>query len=506
MARGWRKRDYNRQGFGQQVREYRLALRWSLGQLAQQSGLNKGTLQHVEKGETHIPAAKRQIIIDVLTQALQQAGQPVSREAFLQRAGLEIDTIIRPSSPSQEKPAADALAGSQGPELRHMSHEAVAELLNQQHRWQLAGTFWLLAAREARQSGDRAKWSRCTIRAGLMALTCSQFEIAEQRFKEVIEQAQAGTPAPAVAEAHIRLGWLYYEQDRFREAAHILRTGGKLLQMLARKENTDAESLRFSAHGSILPCEGHELIVALEATRSHWLGRTYVDWGMQQDNQEMIQAGLAKLQKNRQYDGQLGHYPNVGFAMLRQVPALLYQGEVKTSERYLAQSEELLDRQGTTQGHLALHKGMFALEERPEKAMDILENAREGFTEPIFYAHGLSETFKEISSLYLMDDRKSEDERALQYALAAAVLHPYSRNIELLQLAARKMYWRMGENRTAFNTFWQTLEERLWRMDAEPFSDLRYLMKAFPENGISYVETSLEKARHAVQDELSRKG
>jgi hypothetical protein len=105
-----------------------------------------------------------------------------------------------------------------------------------------------------------------------------------------------------------------------------------------------------------------------------------------------------------------------------------------------------------------------------------------------------------------MDDRKSEDVRALEYALAAAVLHPYSRNIELLQLAARRMYWRIGENRSAFNNFWQTLEERLWRMDAEPFSDLRYLMKAFPENDISYVETALEKARNAVQDELSGKG
>jgi tetratricopeptide (TPR) repeat protein len=498
MAKGWRKGDYNRQSFGQQVRAYRLALHWSLGQLAQQSGLNKGTLQHVEKGETHVPDAKRQIIINVLTEALQQAGQSVNREAFLKRAGLGGDSTVLVSSPPQKQPLEGAVAGDQGPQ--NMPHEAYAELLNQQHQWQLAGTFWLLAAREARHSGNWAKWSRCLIRAGLMALTVGQFEVAGQRFKEVIEKAQDEVPAPGVVEAYIRLGWLYYEQDRFSEAAQVLRKSGKLLQNLAGK---DSESLRFSAHGSILPYEGHELIVALEATRSHWLGRTYVDWGMQQDNHAMIQAGLAKLQKSRQYDGQLGHYPNVGFALLRQVPALLYEGDVETTERYLAQSEELLDTRGTTQGHLSLHKGMFALEERPEKAKDILENAREGFTEPVFYSRGLSEAFKEISSLYLMDDRKSEDERALEYALVAAVLHPYGRNLELLQLAAHKMYWRMGENRTAFNNFWQTLEERLWSMESEPFSDLRYLMKAFHEHGISHVEMALEKARKAIQDELS---
>ena len=498
MAKGWRKNDYNRESFGQQVRAYRLALRWSHGQLAQQSGINRGTLHAVEKGEAHLTDAKRQAVIDALTQALQQSGQAVNREAFLKVAGLTADGIVLPSSP-QAQPLATTGAGSQGPQ--NMPHEAYAELLNQQHQWQLAGAFWLLAAREANHDGNRAKWSRCMIRAGLMALTCGQFELARQRFTGVIAQARNGVPAPAVVEAYLRLGWLYYEQDRFREAAAALRKSGELLRSLA---NQDAESLSFSAHGSILPYEGHELVVALEATRSHWLGRTYVDWGIQQDNHAMIQAGLAKLQKNRQYDAQLGHFANVGFALLRQIPALLYEGETEATKRYLAQSAELLDpagRQGTTRGHLSLHKGIVALEEQPEKAKDILENAREGFTEPIFYSRGLAETFKEISNLYAMDGKKGGDERSLEYALVAAVLHPYSRTIELLRLAAHKMYWQLGENRTAFNTFWQALEEKLWRMESEPFSDLRYFLKAFPESGISHVEAALDKARLAVQDE-----
>jgi len=63
----------------------------------------------------------------------------------------------------------------------------------------------------------------------------------------------------------------------------------------------------------------------------------------------------------------------------------------------------------------------------------------------------------------------------------------------------------MGENLTAFNTFWQALEEKLWSMESEPFSDLRYLMKSFQENGIYHVETAIEKAKKAIHNELFSK-
>jgi len=64
------------------------------------------------------------------------------------------------------------------------------------------------------------------------------------------------------------------------------------------------------------------------------------------------------------------------------------------------------------------------------------------------------------------------------------------------------MYWRMGENRSAFNTFWRALEEKVWSMEAEPFSDLRDLVKSFQEKGIDHVETAMEQAKKAIHDEL----
>lgn len=504
MAKGWSIDDYNRQIFGQKVRACRLTLGWSHGYLAQQSGINRGTLHHVEKGEVHLPDAKRQKIIDVLIEALQQSGQSANRQEFLKLADLPTTSTVLSTVSSTPQPLDVEIPKASGKEklLHDKPHEEYAELLNQQQEWQLAGTYWLLAAQEAKHAGDWAKWSRCLLHAGLMALTCGQFEIAERRFKEVIGKSQDEVAPLAETEAFVRLGWLYYAQDQFSQARQALLRSRTLLQNVANKNQG---SLHFSEHGSMLVHEGREVIKALESTRLHWLGRTYVDWGIEQDNQRLIREGLARLQKGGDYDSQLGLYGNVGFALLRQIPALQHVGELDTAENYLARSQELLGMRGTARGHIYLHKGQLALEEEPKKAKDFLESAREGFIEPSVYSHGLARVFKEMSGVYLMDEKKTGDEMAFQYALMAAVLYPYGRNVELLQQVAHQMYWRMGENKAAFNTLWQGLEEKLWRMDAEPFSDLRYFVKSFQDNGIAHVEAAIVKARKAIQHELFRK-
>ncbi|SRR6266571_762942 len=502
MAKGWRKDDYNRQLFGQRIKEYRLTLQWSLGQLTELSGINKGTLHSVEEGKIPLPKAKRQTLVDVLTEALQQIGQSANRREFLKLAGLGTASTVLSTVPSTTQHLLEIPGASSKEKLfQEKPHEEYAQILNQLQEWQQAATFWLLAAREAKHQGDWAKWSRCLLNAGLMAINCGQLEIAERRFKEVItSQDEVGTLA--VAEAYIRLGWLYYKQDKFSQARQVLL---KSRTLLPNPGSQNPRSLRLPEHGCTLVCEGNELIMALESARLHWLGRTYVDWGIQQDDQALIKEGLAKLQKAGNYDRKFGLHANVGFALLRQIPALLYEGELDTTENYLARSEELLGTRGTARGHIYLHKGLLALEEQPEKAKDFLETAREGFVEPTFYSLGLSAVLKEISGVYSMDDKKTGDERALQYALVATVLHPYSRNLELLQLAAHKMYWRLGENMTTFNKSWQALEEKLWDMESEPFSDLRYLMKSSQENGIHSVKTALEEAKKAVHNELFRK-
>lgn len=505
MAKGWRKDDYNRQIFGQKIRACRSTLAWSLGHLAQLSGLNKGTLQHVEMGESHLPGTKRQIVIDALTEALEKIGSPINRRAFLELAGLiSISTAPGAASSTPHYELKDvAGASSQEKLFQDKPPEEYAEMLNQQQQWQQAATFWLLAARQAKRHSEWTRWSRCLLNAGLMALTCGQFEIAESRFKEVIDTSEDEVGTLAIAEAYIRLGWVYYEQDKFSQARQVLLKSRTLLQNAGSK---NPRSLYLPEHGcTLVYCEGNDLLMALESTRLHWLGRTYIDWGIQEENQALVQEGVAKLQEAGNYDSKLGLYPNVGFELLRQIPGLLYEGKMKTSEKHLAQSKELLGTRGTASGHIYLHKGLLDLEEHPTKAKDFLEIAREGFVEPLFYPKGLTEVLKEISGIHLMDNKKTGDQMALQYALVTTILHPYGRNLEILQLAAHKLYWRMGENLTAFNTYWQALEEKLWNIDSEPFSDLKYFMKSFPESGILHVETALEAAKKAIHLELFRK-
>ena len=504
MAKGWRKDDYNRQIFGQKVKEYRLTLDYSLGQLAQLSNINKGTLLHVEKGECRLPNGMRQNIIDVLTEALGKIGRPVNRREFLKVAGLTTvsTTLGTMSSPTQHQHVEIPRESSQEKLFQGMSHEEYAELLNQQQEWQQAATSWLLAVQEAKQHHDWTTWSRCLLSAGQMALNAGQFEIAERRFKEVIDTSQNEVGILAVAEAYIRLGWLYYEQDKFSNARQFLLTSRTLLHNLGRN---NLRSLHLPEHNFMLVCEGNEAIMALERSRLHWLGRTYVDWGIQQENQTLLEKGVAKLQKAESYDSQLGLYTNVGFALLRQIPALLKEGEFNTTKTYLARSEELLGMRGKGKGHIYLHKGLLVLEEQPKKAIEFLEGARESFAEPPFYSKGLSEVYKEIGGVYLMDDKIAKDQKAVEYALAATVLHPYGRNLEMLQLAAHKLYWRLGENMTAFNTFWQTLKEKIWSMESEPFSDLRYLINSFQEQGIQHVEIAIATAEKAIYAELFSK-
>ena len=503
MAKGWQKGNYNRQLFGQHIKEYRVTLQWSLGHLAQLSGMNKGTLQHVEKGESHLPDTKRQTVIDVLTEALQQIGKPANRREFLKLAGLTSVSAVLSTSSSTTQPQQGEIPGASSQEklLKDIPHEEYADILNQQHNWQQALTFWLLAAQEAKYNGDWAKWSRCQLKAGVMAITTCQFEFAERKFKEVLNNPQHEVSMLAKAEAYIGLGWLYYELDKFSQASQALLKSFPLLQNVAHKNPRFLHSL---AHGCTLPYEGNELLMLLESSRLHWLGRTYVDWGIAQDNQKLIKAGVTKLQKAAKYDSKFGQYASVGFQLLRQIPALLYTGELNAAENYLAQSEERLGTQGTLKGHIYLHKELLMLEEHPIKAKDLLESAHQGFVEPAFYSRGLSRVLKEASGLYLMDDKKTSDEQAVQHALVATVLHPYGRNLELLQLAAHKMYWRMGENISAFNKFWQALEEKLWSMEREPFSDLRYMMQSFQEDGIAQIEIALAKGKKAVDTELFR--
>ncbi len=88
MSRGWKKYNYNRVLFGKRVQTYRTALRWSLGELCRRTGINKGTLQQVEKIGRSLPESDRSKLVEILSEALETTNKHFDRRKFLALAGL----------------------------------------------------------------------------------------------------------------------------------------------------------------------------------------------------------------------------------------------------------------------------------------------------------------------------------------------------------------------------------------------------------------------------------
>jgi transcriptional regulator with XRE-family HTH domain len=473
MARDWRKYDYNRQLFGERLQNYRLSLNWSLVRLSQVSGINRGTLKQVEEGKRSLPEKERYKLVENLTESLEHAGLEVSRREFFKLAGLTAVSTVLNVSNLQAQP----LGVSPQRMSEEQTHEEYAETLVQQDAWQKAATFYLLAARQAAMHKDWTTWARCTLEAGQMALNLSQLEVAESRFREVLGQPEDEVGREAVVQAYIKLGWLRYAQDKFKQAAFYLERARTLLQ--------NSEAMRTLQMGAL-----------------HFLGRTYSDWGITENDYGLVRKGQILFQKAYEYSRRYNLPGSMGYNLMRQVPILLSQGETRTAESLLEQSQDLLGNRGTMIGHIYLHQGLLAFEEKPRRARELFERASEGYRGPIFYPKGLSKALIRISEMYAIDGKKADIQLELEYALAATALHPYGQNLEVLRWAAYRTYRHMGESVTVFNRYRQRLEERLWSMDGL-FSDLKRLMESFgSENGMKHLETATKRATGAINAEL----
>jgi transcriptional regulator with XRE-family HTH domain len=93
MSRGWKKYQYDYGSFGETIHEYRTALGWSLGTLSLQTGINKGTLQHIEKGSRGVPETDRIKLVDILSEAIEQTNKRFNRRKFLKLAGVGTDDL-----------------------------------------------------------------------------------------------------------------------------------------------------------------------------------------------------------------------------------------------------------------------------------------------------------------------------------------------------------------------------------------------------------------------------
>jgi transcriptional regulator with XRE-family HTH domain len=83
MGQGWKKYQYDHLVFGRTIQTYRTALGWSLGALSRRTGINKGTLQQIEKRGRSVPESDRVKLVEVLSEALETTNKRFDRRKFL---------------------------------------------------------------------------------------------------------------------------------------------------------------------------------------------------------------------------------------------------------------------------------------------------------------------------------------------------------------------------------------------------------------------------------------
>src|SRR5579864_2817530 len=88
MSRGWKKHQYDHVVFGRTLQTYRTALGWSLGELSLRTGINKGTLQQIEKRGRSVSESDRVKLVEILSEAIEVTNSRFDRRKFLALAGV----------------------------------------------------------------------------------------------------------------------------------------------------------------------------------------------------------------------------------------------------------------------------------------------------------------------------------------------------------------------------------------------------------------------------------
>lgn len=490
MARGWRLHDYDRLVFGQFVQRYRLQIGWSLAELSLASGIHKGTLTHVEKAQRSSSENVRRTLVDVLACQLEKQDQNFSRAQFVKVAGIPSAGVTVPLVSVQQY-AIPTASGAQ-PAVEPI-REQFALALDEQGAWQQAGALRLLEAQAAGQRGDWKSWARFMSNAAQNDVTRGLFHDAELKYLQVIERsASHEIGSAALADAKAVRGWMWFAQGKFQLAEQSLKEG---LAQLAKTLAMDSGTLLLHVDKGAAVWVDLESPAALERC-FHYLGRTYSDWGSRDDDRGMILLGLEMLKRSERMDTNLHWDIHRAYDLLRQVGPLAAIGDLQDAEKRI-NGCGLIDIRGTAQGHIALHRGILLADKNPRRAKEYYENGWSGYTEPIFYPMGLARILMEISVLELQAGSQEADQRALRFALAAVVLHPYGRIVETLDEAIfRNHRWMDG---LKFSGFLKGLKEELLRMDTEPFDVLMRRAYFYEPSAVpTHLERALEQIDQAV--------
>jgi hypothetical protein len=241
----------------------------------------------------------------------------------------------------------------------------------------------------------------------------------------------------AEAEALLRLGWVYFEEEKYNRAYKFLSRGRSKCEELLHKqpEDPDLETLLEIAH------HFHARIIAEQAYRNN------------NRADSLLKEALQSLENSHNLAEKYIEVDYIkGFDFLRQVPIFSYQQNKRDANYSLDQAEAYLGSSGTVQGHINYHKAFLSRDDllrrvsrtrrNPHEAEDFLELAAAGFTQPIFCPRGLADVHFEWCTL--LEDKESPTiddlKQAFEHVLVASILHPYMTNLSEIRVLAKKIY------------------------------------------------------------------
>lgn len=513
MARGWRKDPYDPVLLARYVKEILNLLgrphRW----LAEQIEVNEGTISHVVRGDTTYSVAlkHRERMVDVLVNAANVRGFMVDRKELIEAAGLarnEVDrrgflkgtfggaaAIIIGSTAEAGMGRGNAVATA-----APRSTSEVRSALVARGDWREAATSWRLEADRARHRNDVGQWARALLQAGQMELNLGQHTQAEERFREVLNSGEVGSEPLSIAESHIRLGWLAYEQDRLDEAERALQTG---IGVLATVLKTDRDGLFKMLERDRSRVYDDPDLVDLLSTGLHFLASTEALRGLEGRGHRKAASAMRLFEYCYMMHDDFKHGINMGFELLGLALSTGYSGETDQGLDMLARGQELLPREGPAVGNVLLTRGRVRYLKDSKQALELFRRACEHYRAPVFYSTGVARALQELSALLLEENRSEATKQAFEYALIAMILHPWGRQREMLQQAAYRVYREQGRDINKWSAFRCAVEEKLWRMDEDPFLDVARLVQAYGYNdGMGHLKMAAQRADKAIDEQL----
>lgn len=427
MAKGWRSYpEYERKDFGDTVRVALRSVNRSANWLAQQSGINKGTISDILSGRRSCPPNQRRQITQTLGSVLKEHGRSADAAPLIRSAGLTADSMVGRATETtlgSSFEGTDAfLVHAEGLRFRHE--------LGQIER---AEQCFESASDAAAVNGRIRLETRALLNRAYLRFEVEDLSAASSLAERVAALARANSLWHIAAEAKQLQGRISLRQELHAAARRAFAESNALLVQLGDAGNDIAAMWPRN-----LPMVGHSFVVGpdveipasvIRGGTLHFLGKSDVlqlehhEIPFGQERDRLLARGFKYLHKAYDLDSRSSADNHIGFDLVVQGR---WRGEVGNSagaRRLLDESRQYFNR-GAGWRNWCLTRAYVTASEggKLSRALNDVERVTESAG---WSASALGELYEGRRYLHWHYRPKSWKASALRYAFAAAVLQPY---------------------------------------------------------------------------------